>query len=498
MTEKIKTNFLTKITLFFAAAILSFYFNQHLIIPPAKAEESPTLQEDYEKYLKYDKYLKYQNAQKYNLYKEYEKYKKYKFNSSKERKTAKDRYDKYKLFKKNPARYSKYAVYYKDYKRYKKYKDYYEPVKDYKKYEKYEGYEDYDKEEYKNYGTAENKASYDRYVKATGEASANIGEADLGCGIKDKNNYCLGPEITVGLWSYTKDVLRNGDFKIEANKDYLIKNSSGETIATVDKETQTYVRYDSDNKFKVYHSVDTALYPTNLIYFEAADGDNSNIIFDVHKPSSSLDEYRGEIRLKLYDASGSSNDRIWVINALPLEQYVWGMGEIAGTGDEDHNRVMTTIFRTYGYWKIKFSTKYSAYGFKVDATAGSQLYYGYNWETGHPRIKKAAESTWGRLIMYLNDGGLNEVALTPYSSWTDGRTRSFKERWGSNDYPWCRSVKDSYGKHPSLSTATLEAAGNHMVGLSAHGSLKLATDYKKSWSWILNYYFYHINLRKAY
>ena len=100
--------------------------------------------------------------------------------------------------------------------------------------------------------------------------------------------------------------------------------------------------------------------------------------------------------------------------------------------------------------------------------------------------------------MYVNSDGLNEIALTPYSSWTDGRTRSFAERWGSTGYPWNQSVADPYGKHPTMSTSELENAGNHMVGLSAHGSLTLATDYGKDWDWILNYYFYNINIHQAY
>jgi hypothetical protein len=462
-------------------------------------EDADTFQQDYEKYLKYELYLKYEKAQKYDKYKDYkEAKKKYKFETSAERHLAKDHYDKYKLFKKNPLTYPQYAVYYDDYKKYKKYKSKYKPLKKYSKYKKYKKYDKYDKREYKNYGSGEYKNAHQRYTSALRRARASKGEADLGCGIKDASDRCLGPEITAGLWVYTKNQLRDDDFKIEANKDYIIKDSTGKTLATVTGATQTYVRYDGDNRFKIYHSVATPLYSENIVYFEAADGDNSDLIFDAHKPDSSLDKYRGKIRLDLYDTSGSSNDRIWVVNALPLEQYVWGMGEITGTGDTDHNRVMTTMFRTYGYWKIKFSTKHAALGFKVDTTAGDQIYYGYNWETDHPRIKEAAEDTWGKLVMYVNTNGLNEVTLTPYSSWTDGRTRSFQERWGSRNYPWCRSVSDPYGKHPTKDTETLEKEGNHMVGLSAHGSLELATNHNKSWEWILNYYFHNINLRKAY
>ena len=176
-----------------------------------------------------------------------------------------------------------------------------------------------------------------------------------------------------------------------------------------------------------------------------------------------------------------------------MEHYTWGMGEMSGTGDMDYNRVMTVSFRTYGYWKLKFSTKYASEGFKVNATPGNQLYYGYEWEKAHSRIRTAAEDTRGKIVMYRS-----KIAITPYSSWTDGRTRSFKERWGSSNYPWCKSVKDPYGKHASKSTSTLVKEGNHMVGLSANGALKLAGDRGWDWDRILKYYYSGISIVQSY
>ncbi len=232
------------------------------------------------------------------------------------------------------------------------------------------------------------------------------------------------------------------------------------------------------------------------VYFEAADGNNENMIFDVHKPDSGLDEYRGKIKLQ-----HSKESRLtWVINTLPMEHYVWGDGELVGSGDMDHNRVMVTSFRTYGYWKLLYSTKYAEEGFKVNATPGNQLYKGYSYEKEHPRVKQAAQDTRGKVVMYDGD-----VAITPYSSWTDGRTRSFEERWGSDDYPWCDSVKDPYGDYNGdywnnsyKSTSTLVNEGNHMVGLSAHGSLSLAHDEGWKWEDILEYYFDDIDIESIY
>ena len=501
ITEKKQKKQISKKIIAFFLAVAFVLISNFTKTTFAEDEYSPA--DDYEGYQQYELFLKYEKAKKYEKYREYKEYKeKYRYASKEERTIGKEKYGKYKLFKKNPALYPHYVIYYEDYKKYRGYKNKYKPAKKYSKYKKYKKYKKYTKKKYRayrNYETAENKSAWTRYRNSLNTARANIGEADLGCGIIDGSGRCLGPEISVGLWAYTKNELEDDAFRIDANKDYVIKNSAGMVLAIVASSSTTRVKYESGGKLRIHSSVPNDIYVEDgIIDFESADGNNTDIIFDAHRPNSSFDKYRSKIRLKFYDPDGSSNDRIWVINNIPLEQYVWGMGEITGTGDSDYNKVMTTMFRTYGYWKIKFSTKYAYLGFKVNTTAGDQIYYGYDWETNYPRIKEASEDTWGRLVMYLNSSNLNEVTLTPYSSWTDGRTRSFQERWGSSLYPWCQSVSDPYGKHASMSTSDLEKAGNHMVGLSANGALRYATDHGKNWDWILDYYFHNINLHKAY
>lgn len=305
----------------------------------------------------------------------------------------------------------------------------------------------------------------------------------------------FGPDITVGLIEYTKSNLKKSPFRIHANKDYNIRNEKGTVLASVPAATETKVNYASSDNMKVSGSIaDTVV--AKEVSFDAADGNNGDIIFDVNKPNTNYDQYRGKMKLRYYDGSGADSDRIWAINTLPLEQYVWGMGEITGTGPTDHNRVMTTAFRTYGYWYITYANKYKNKGFKLTATSGNQIYYGYDHEVSYPRIKMAADDTRGKIVKYKG-----EIAITPYSSWTDGRTRSWKDRWGSSEYPWCKSVEDPYGKNSSMSTKALEDAGNHMVGLSAHGSLKLADpDEKYKWDWekILKYYYTGIDITSIY
>lgn len=442
------------------------------IADEAAYSSSEELERDLDLYEKYENYEKYEKYQDYKDYKEAKD--KYGFKSSADRLAAKKAYDLYKE--------TKNEKYYKDYKKYKGYKNKYKPLA---KYAKYGKYSKYNEKEYKNYGSGEYKDGYNRYknyLASTNTVSGDLGEANLGGG-------ALGPEITIGLWNYTRDNLRDSPFKLEANRNYNIKNGDGTIIGQVAAGTTTRVTYDTDGNLKIYGSITDTL-SAREVFFEDTAGDNSAIIFDIHRPDSDFDQYRGKVKLRY----NSSSKLTWVINSLPMEHYVWGMGEITGTGETEYNRVMTTSFRTYGYWKLKFSTKYAADGFKVNATPGNQLYYGYDWETGHTRIHDAAIDTQGKIVMYKK-----QIAITPYSSWTDGRTRSFEDRWGSDDYPWCQSVSDPYGKHPTKSTATLEAEGNHMVGLSAHGALNLAgDDYDWGWEKILKYYYDDIDIKKVY
>lgn len=487
---KIKINLLSFLaaTLLIQSSFFGLVFAQEA---PASSNESELTQgQDADMHQKYMLYQKYEKKKKYKKYAKAKE--KYGFESSEERLKYKQAYDNYRLFKKEPLKYARFAILIKEYKKYKNYKEEYVPVKKYSRYKKYDKKE-YDR--YKNWGNSAYKAAYDRYETKLQELAHTYGEADLGCGVRETGTgACLGPLMSIGLWSYSKSGIQSNHFKIEADASYNIKDASGKILnpAPIANNVITEVSYvpDSDGTLSIVNSAWSGTSRTE-VSFVAADG-SSNIVFDAHKPDSSLDKYRYSMKVRY----SSVSKNIWAINILPMEQYVWGMGEITGTGDAKYNQVMTTSYRTYGYWKLKFSTKYATEGFKVNATPGNQLYYGYNWEASYPNIKTAARTTSGILMMYLKS--INEIAITPYSSWTDGNTRSFEERWGSTAYPWCQSVADPYGKHPSYSTQQLEDSGNHMVGLSAHGALKLAKDYGWNYQDIMRYYYSGVNFLKSY
>ena len=212
-----------------------------LISPSGKSvsaqEINESITDDYSNYQNYSLCLKYEKKQQYKKYQKYQKNKKkYGFANSAQRTLAKENYNKYKQYKKNPVLFRRYAIFADDYKKYSNYDKY---VNKYKKYDKYKKYKSYNKSEYnagKNYCGAEYKAGYDRYLSAQATAAATIGEADLGGGT-------LGPEIKVGLVSYSKADLTGSSFNIKAFSstsgasktplDYVIKDAAGTIVGTV-------------------------------------------------------------------------------------------------------------------------------------------------------------------------------------------------------------------------------------------------------------------------
>lgn len=457
--------------------------------------------------LRYNQYRLYLKSEKRDQYKKYVRYrflasKGYPWEGSKkaEKKVIKKLKSDAKKYRKSPSKYAYLRTRAEDYASYASLKAEYLSVKPYASYGAYILYDKDAYEAYKVHGTEENRLGYERYKQAIAEGRVAAPEED------EEDLSVLGPEITVGIFNYVPGDLKTTSFSIKANTPFRVLDRDGKVKATIAADTKIRVKYLGDKNFNVYYSgTDVQITTLNReVRFSAEEQYKDEVVFDVSRPNSSFDRFRGSIRLRFYDSPEADMDRVWVINKIPLEHYVWGMGEITGTGPEEYNRVMTTIFRTYGFWKIQWSTKYAAQGFKVDATSGSQIYYGYDWEITHDRIRNAAEVSRGTLVFY--DG---EVALTPYSSWTDGKTRRYEDgHWGHNcadyrkktssTYPWLSSVSDDYGKHPTLSKCELAERGNHMVGLSANGAVRMARDAGWDYQSILKHFYTGITLKKEY
>lgn len=478
-------------------------------VPPVVEEDPAPVDPEVSIALEKDQYIKYTLFQRYEkkeIYKKYLRYRQiaylYPWEASKktEKKIKKSLQKDYKKYRKSASKYASLKQRASDYQNYDALKAEYFSLKPYAGYAHYIQYDKPEYDVYKDYGGDAYKAGYEAYAKRIEEKTVEIPSE-----VEIVDASTLGPNITVGIYNYVPNDMRDAPVKIRSNFGFEVRSKNNNFVATMPADVKMKVEYIGSKDFRLSRedTGEEVAIKGQEVRFVPLKGHEFDTVFDLNRPGSSFDKYRDGIRIRYYDSPVADGDRIWVINDLPLEHYVWGMGEITGTGPGEYNRVMTTIYRTYGFWKILYSTKYAPMGFKVDATSGSQIYYGYDWEVGHDNIKMAAEATRGRIVTYDND-----PALTPYSSWTDGRTRRYEDgHWGhvcdkdssktSKIYPWLSEADDSWGKHPTLSRCDLANQGNHMVGLSAHGALNQAKE-GRVFDQILTHYYRGVAVNPRY
>ncbi len=197
-------------------------------------------------------------------------------------------------------------------------------------------------------------------------------------------------------------------------------------------------------------------------------------------PGANDNTFRANLELRYAPAV----DQVWVINELPVEWYLKGIAETSNVSPPQYQRALLTAARTYAMYHVQRQTKHAARHYTVDATY-DQVYRGYGAEARSPSIVAAVEATRGQIVTY--DG---KLALTPYFSRSDGRTRDWTEVWGGGPYPWLVSVPVPHDVGKTL--------WGHGVGLSATGALQMDAKDGASYQQILSHFYRGTELRRVY
>ena len=282
------------------------------------------------------------------------------------------------------------------------------------------------------------------------------------------------PTIRVGLYATAKEVRFKSEFPYQVFAGQEIKGTlpNGE-LAELSYQNGMYsfksatVNFTTSQILKLIPENQSS-YFTLVNYERTVSGRNKN-----------FNMYRGSLEFK-YSAKSSAP---YVINELPLDEYVAGVAETSDGSPVEYNKALQVAVRSYGYHHL--STRSSQDLFDVYPTTASQLYLGYNSELLMPKVVQATLATKGEMVTYNG-----KPVVTPYYSRSDGRTRSWKEVWGGNSYPWLQSVEAVYDKGKSMY--------GHGVGMSGSDALQRAS--KDSWTYdqILKYYYSGTNVEKIY
>ncbi len=173
-----------------------------------------------------------------------------------------------------------------------------------------------------------------------------------------------------------------------------------------------------------------------------------------------------------------------VINELAVEDYLKGLAENTNSDPFEKIKAIIVAARTYAFYYATVAQKFPGAPYDLDDDPSStQKYLGYGYEIRAPNAVKAVNETADVVITY---GG--EPIKAAYFSSSDGRTRSYKEVWGS-DVSYLQSVPDPYCKNQVLS--------GHGVGLSGCGATGMAQAGKTAEN-IIKYYYQGVEVKKIY
>ncbi|HTM68518.1 MAG TPA: SpoIID/LytB domain-containing protein [Candidatus Binatia bacterium] len=287
-----------------------------------------------------------------------------------------------------------------------------------------------------------------------------------------------GPEIRVGLYTTTEPVIVSaaGQYRLLDSDDKPVQTLTGTTTTTFDPGTLGYTVRNGDYVFR------TSAHVT----FEPVDP--ATTIFELRSlesrptwdPTINFNKYRGKLRVHYMRAT----QKLWVVEELPVEDYLRGLAETSNGSNYEFQKALVTAARTYALFVMSLGGKHASEYFDLNTTGNDQVYKGYVSEQVRPNVARAAEETRGKVVTY---GG--ELVVTPYFSRSDGRTRSWTEVWGGKVHPWLLSKDAPYDRGKEL--------WGHGVGLSASDALGRA-DAGASWTEILKYYYSGVELKQQY
>ncbi len=178
-------------------------------------------------------------------------------------------------------------------------------------------------------------------------------------------------------------------------------------------------------------------------------------------------------------------DIAWVVNELPMDLYIAGIGETSNGAAMEYIKAILVAARSYAYFHLYNGVSSDQRTFDLYATTVDQLYLGYNSEVLMPRVVQAARVTYGEMVTYED-----KVIGTPYFGNSDGKTRTWKEVWGGTDKPWLIPVTCFYDQGKKLF--------GHGVGMSAWDASQRAD--KDGWTYeqLLKYYYTGVQVEKIY
>ncbi len=296
-----------------------------------------------------------------------------------------------------------------------------------------------------------------RYIEASKDDMLNCIRRETG---REVGISIIGrqPIIRVGILGTKKKV------KLTANGEFYIRDKNNKTLKTLPANRTVEVSMSGSRYVVKGRGVNLKMssYPRFV---------SRRAIMNVLSPKEYYHRFKNTIEVRK-----GGDGKLWVINEIPLENYIAGLGECGNSGPKEYIKALGVAARTYAYyWKSK-GGRHPSNHFDVWDTASDQLYYGYDYERKIPRAVQIFRSVGGEMVTYKG-----QPIAAVYHSASGGKTKN-------GPHPYLRSVSDPYGGKTRL---------GHGMGLSAQGAVGYAK-HGKSYKWILKHYYRGTRVQKIY
>ncbi|MFA6537420.1 MAG: SpoIID/LytB domain-containing protein [Patescibacteria group bacterium] len=281
-----------------------------------------------------------------------------------------------------------------------------------------------------------------------------------------------GPEIRVGIFHTDKAIT------LKNSSAWQIVDEKDNFVASIPAEQEIKIFYNTDAKQYAFDFIDRTIRTagTNLKLVNFNNG-----IFTVTSyqdlalwnKAINYNQFRGNIDLGFYN----DKDRLWLINRIPLEDYLKGIKETSEPDPVEYQKAMTIAARTYALYHInRYKVENSFFDLYNDER--SQVYKGYVAETIMKKQVGVVTETNGVVLTYGDS-----VIIAYYSARSGGQTVS-------KNIPYLKSVSTPYSQPLGKN--------GHGLGIDAYDAKARAQ--KDGWTFdqILRYYYNNIYLEEIY
>lgn len=287
------------------------------------------------------------------------------------------------------------------------------------------------------------------------------------------------PRIRVSLGKIEGAVL------VRTNGEYDFVAPDKSALLAVPHDTRVLWEYDIVGKTYLVTMNGVATTSPALYRMRARTSDGRVVVHDKNdRPkwngSVNYNEFRGDLELRYSEKMLG----LWVINELPMEQYLKGLIETTSKDPAEMQRAVQIAARTYAYVHLPDGVNYVNRLWDVHAV-WDQYYKGYEAERINPTGARATDDTRGVLVLYEG-----RPVTTPYFARSNGSTKGWRAVWGGTDKPWLQPVDAKYDRG--------KKQFGHGVGMSQTDAKLRAKNDDWTYEQLLKYYYTGVDVRRVY